>query len=164
MAVKTIAVKIKNPDIKYQVIIGQANFSIWTTDNLFMTMLTTVPGIKCAVAMNEAVPKLTRVTANDPTLEKLAAENALALGASHAFVIMMENAFPINVLPHIKNHPAVCNIFVASANYLEVIVGETELGRAILGVVDGNSVTKIETAAQKKERRELAEKIGYVVE
>lgn len=164
MTIKTIAVKIKNPDIKYQVIIGQANFSIWTTDNLFMTMLTTVPGIKCAVAMNEAVPKLTRITANDPTLEKLTAENALAIGASHAFVIMMDNAFPINVLPHIKNHPAVCNIFVASANHMEVIVGETELGRAILGVVDGASVNKIETAAQKKERRELTEKIGYSFE
>jgi adenosine/AMP kinase len=164
MAVKTIAVKIKNPEIKYQVIIGQANFSIWTTDNLFMTMLTTVPGIKCAVAMNEAVPKLTRVTANDPTLEKLAAENALAIGASHAFVIMMKNAFPINVLPHIKNHPAVCNIFVASANHMEVIIGETELGRAVLGVVDGTSVDKIETAVQKKERRELAEKIGYKIQ
>jgi adenosine/AMP kinase len=163
VTVKTKAVKIKNPEIKYQVIIGQANFSIWTTDNLFMTMLTTVPGIKCAVAMNEAVPKLTRVTANDPTLEKLAAENALAIGASHAFVIMMENAFPINVLPHIKNHPAVCNIFVASANHMEVIVGETELGRAVLGVVDGTSVDKIETAAQKKERRELAIKFGYKI-
>ncbi|NHK31388.1 MAG: adenosine monophosphate-protein transferase [Asgard group archaeon] len=164
MTVKTIAVKIKNPDIKYQVIIGQANFSIWTTDNLFMTMLTTVPGIKCAVAMNEAVPKLTRVTANDPTLEKLASENALAIGASHAFVIMMENAFPINVLPHIKSHPAICNIFVASANHMEVVVAETELGRAVLGVVDGASVNKIETAAQKKERRELAEKIGYKIQ
>ena len=162
--VKTVGVKIENPEIKYQVIIGQANFSIFTTDNLFMTMLTTVPGIKCAVAMNEAVPKLTRVTANNPELEKLAAKNALAIGASHAFVIMMDKAFPINVLPHIKNHPAVCTIFVASANEMEVIVAETDLGRAVLGVVDGTAVDKIETAEQKKERRELAEKIGYLIE
>ena len=161
--VKTVGVKIENPEIKYQVIIGQANFSIFTTDNLFMTMLTTVPGIKCAVAMNEAVPKLTRVTANNPELEKLAAKNALAIGASHAFVIMMDKAFPINVLPHIKNHPAVCTIFVASANEMEVIVAETDLGRAVLGVVDGTAVDKIETAGQKKERRELAEKIGYKI-
>ena len=163
MTIKTVGVKIENPEIKYQVIIGQANFSIFTTDNLFMTMLTTVPGIKCAVAMNEAVPKLTRVTANDPELEKLAAKNALAIGASHAFVIMMENAFPINVLPHIKNHPAVCTIFVASANEMEVIIAETDLGRAVIGVVDGTTVDKIETAEQKKERRELAEKIGYKI-
>lgn len=161
MPVKTEAVKIKNPEKKYQVIIGQGNFSIFTTDDLFMTMLTTVPSIKCAVAMNEAVPKLTRVTANDQELEKLASENALAIGASHTFVIMMDKAFPINVLPHVKNHPAVCTIFVASANEMEVIVAETELGRAVIGVVDGTSVNKIETPEQKKERRELAEKIGY---
>ena len=163
MTVRISKIRIKNPELKYQVIIGQANFSIFTTDNLFMTMLTTVPGIKCAVAMNEAVPKLTRVTANDPVIEKLAAENALAIGASHAFVIMMENAFPINVLPHVKNHPAVCNIFVASANEMDVVIAETDLGKAVIGVVDGTSVTKIETAAQKKERRELAEKIGYKI-
>lgn len=163
MSVKITTVKLKNPELKYQMIVGQANFSIFTTDNLFMTMLTTVPGIKCAVAMNEAVPQLTRVTANDPTIKKLAAENALAIRASHAFVIMMENAFPINVLPHVKNHPAVCNIFVASANEIEIIIGETALGKAILGVVDGTSVERIETDAQKKERRELAEKFGYKI-
>ncbi|MHA1125609.1 MAG: adenosine-specific kinase [Candidatus Heimdallarchaeota archaeon] len=163
MTVKLTKVKIKNPETKYQVIIGQANFSIFTTDNLFMTMLTTAPGIKCAVAMNEAVPKLTRVTANDDVLKKLASENALAIGASHAFVILMENAFPINVLPHIKNHPAVVSIFVASANEMDVIVGETELGKAILGVVDGTSVEKIETKEQKQERKDLAEKFGYKI-
>ena len=164
MVLKTKVIKIKNPETKYQVIIGQANFSIFTTDNLFMTMLTTVPGIKCAVAMNEAAPKLTRVTANDPTLEKLTAENALEIGASHVFIIMMDKAFPINVLPHIKNHPTVCNIYVASANQLEVIIGETELGKAVLGVIDGNAITKIETADQKKERRDLCQKIGYKIE
>jgi adenosine/AMP kinase len=163
MTVKTLKVKIKNPETNYQVIIGQANFSIFTTDDLFKTMLTTVPGIKCAVAMNEAVPKLTRVTANDPELEKLASENALMIGASHAFVIMMEKAFPINVLPHVKNHPAVCNIFVASANIMEVIIAETDFGRAVIGVVDGTAVDKIETPEQKKERREVTEKIGYKI-
>ncbi|MBK5114304.1 MAG: adenosine-specific kinase [Candidatus Heimdallarchaeota archaeon] len=163
MTIKTMSVKIKNPEANYQVIIGQANFSIFTTDDLFKTMLTTVPGIKCAVAMNEAVPKLTRVTANNSELEKLAAENALAIGASHVFVIMMEKAFPINVLPHVKNHPAVCSIFVASANVMEVVVAETELGKAVIGVVDGTAVDKIETPEQKKERREATEKIGYKI-
>jgi len=163
MAVKITVVEIVNPETKYQVIIGQGNFSIFTTDNLFMTLLTAAPGIKCAVAMNEAVPQLTRVTGNDPALEKLAAENALAIGASHVFVIMMAHAFPINVLPHIKAHPAVCNLFVASANKLEVLVGETPLGKAVLGVVDGTPVTKLETPKQKEERRALCEKLGYKI-
>ncbi|MFW9923836.1 MAG: adenosine-specific kinase [Candidatus Thorarchaeota archaeon] len=163
MTVKTSFVKINNPELKYQIIIGQANFSIFTTDNLFLTLLTAVPGIQCAIAMNEALPKLTRVTANNKELEKLAAENALAIGASHCFVIMMDKAFPINVLPHIKNHPAVCNIFVASANEMEVIIAETTLGKAVLGVVDGSSVNAIENNKQCQERRELVEKIGYKI-
>ncbi|MHA1220533.1 MAG: adenosine-specific kinase, partial [Candidatus Heimdallarchaeota archaeon] len=45
----------------------------------------------------------------------------------------------------------------------EVLVGETSLGRAVLGIVDGPSVDTIETADQKKERRELAEKFGYKI-
>jgi hypothetical protein len=164
MTIKLSSVKIANPETKYQVIIGQANFSVFTTDNLYMTLLTAVPGIKCAVAMNEAVPKLTRVTANDPELKKLASENALAIEASHVFVIMMADAFPINVLPHVKNHPAVCTVFVASANEMDVILAETPLGKAVIGVVDGTSINKIETDEQKQERRALAEKLGYALD
>jgi hypothetical protein len=156
-------VVVKNPEEK-QVIIGQGNFSIFTCDDLFKTLLTTVPGIKCAVAMNEAVPRLTRVTGNDEHLKELAGENCLRIAASHSFFIVMDNAFPINVLSALKSHPAVATIFVASANPLEVIVAETALGRAVIGVVDGTSVNRIETEAEKKERRELCEQLGYVVD
>jgi adenosine/AMP kinase len=75
----------------------------------------------------------------------------------------MEKAFPINVLPHVKNHPAVCSVFVASANVMEVVVAETGLGKTVIGVVDGTAVDKIETPEQKKERREATEKIGYKI-
>ena len=158
---KLDAVRIENPDNKYQVIVGQGNFTIFTCDDLFRALLTTVPNIRCAVAMNEAAPKLTRVTGNDETLKELAAKNALNIGASHIFVIFVENAFPINVLNTIKNHPCVCNVFVASANPIEIIVAETELGRAVLGAVDGQKVEKIENEEERKERRELVEKLGY---
>jgi adenosine/AMP kinase len=144
-----------------QVIIGQANFSIYTTDNLFRELLTTVPGIKCAIAMNEADPKLVRYNQNDERLGSLAAKNALAIGASHIFLIMMQGAFPINVIPTIRNVPGVCTIFIASANPLEVIVAETGLGRAVLGVVDGHAVNSIEDEEKRQERRDLIKKIGY---
>ena len=160
---KTEVIKIENPEGRYQVIIGQANFSVFTTDDLYRALLTAVPEIKLAVAMNEAVPKLTRVTGNDEILKKLASENCLKIGASHVFVVMTENAFPINILNTIKHHPAVANVYVASANPMEVIVAETELGRAVLGVVDGTSVNRIETDEERKERRELCEKLGYTV-
>ncbi len=154
-------VEIENPELKYQIIIGQGNFAIFTTDDLFSALIKAVPGIKCAVAMNEAAPKLTRVTGNDEELKEIAARNALKIGASHVFVVVSSNAFPINVLNTIKLHPAVCNVFVGSANPIEVIVAETELGRAVLGVVDGTAVNRIETEEEKKERRNLYQKLGY---
>ncbi len=157
-------IDILNPEQRYQVIIGQANFTVFTVDDLFRALLTSVPNIKVAVAMNEAAPKLVRVTGNDENLKKIAAENALKIAASHVFVVVTSNAFPINVLNTIKLHPAVCNIFVASANPIQIIVAETELGRAVLGAVDGSAVKKIESEEEKKQRRELCEKLGYKVE
>ncbi|RLI73514.1 adenosine monophosphate-protein transferase [Archaeoglobales archaeon] len=154
-------VKIENPDLKYQIMVGQGNFAVFTCDDLFKALLTAVPNIKCAVAMNEAAPKLVRVTGNDEELKNLAAKNALAIAASHVFVVVTSNAFPLNVLNTIKLHPAVCNVFVASANPIEIIVAETELGRAVLGAVDGMAVNKIESDKEKEERRELVEKLGY---
>ncbi len=157
-------VEILNPEQKYQIVIGQANFTVFTVDDLFRALLTSVPGIKVAVAMNEAAPKLVRVTGNDEELKRIAAENALRIAASHVFVVVTSNAFPINVLNTIKLHPAVCNVFVASANPIEVIVAETELGRAVLGAVDGQAVEKIESDEDKKQRRKLCEKLGYRVD
>ena len=162
-AVKIERVAVTNPEEK-QVIIGQGNFSIFTCDDLFKTLLTAVPGIKCAVAMNEAVPRLTRVTGNEESLKELASENCLRIAASHSFFIIMDNAFPINVLNALKSHSAVATIFVASANQLDVIVAETELGRAVIGVVDGTSANRVETEAEKKERRALCEQLGYALD
>jgi adenosine/AMP kinase len=161
--VKIERVEVKNPEEK-QVIIGQGNFTVFACDDIFKTLLTAVPGIKCAVAMNEAVPKLTRVTGNDEGLKELVGENCLRIGASHTFFIMLDNAFPINVMSALKSNPVVANIYVASANSLDVIVAETELGRAVMGVVDGTSVNRIETEEEKKERRAICEELGYVVE
>ena len=156
-------IKVNNPGEK-QVIIGQGNFTIFACDDIFKSLLTTAPGIKCAVAMNEAVPRLTRVTGNDEGLKELASENCLRIGASHSFFIVMDNAFPLNVLGVLKSHPAVVNIYVASANPLDVIIAESELGRAVIGVVDGTSANRIETEEEKQERRELCNSLGYAVE
>jgi len=158
---KIEAVKLENPECRYQIVVGQGNFAVFTCDDLFKTMLTTVPSIKCAVAMNEAEPKLVRITGNDEELKELAARNCLAIGASHVFVIITSNAFPINFVNAVKQHPAVCNIFVATANPVEIIVAETELGRAVLGAVDGTAVKRIENEEEKRERRKLVRELGY---
>ena len=160
MSIELKVVKIEKEE-EDQVIIGQGNFSIYTTDNIFRELLTAVPGIKCGIAMNEADPKLVRFNQNDERLGELAAKNALALSASHVFVVLMREAYPINVLPTIRNVPGVCNIYVASANPIEVIVAETSLGRAVLGIVDGQAVNSIEDDGKRQTRRDLVKKIGY---
>ncbi len=144
-----------------QILVGTANFTVKTCDDIFRAVLSAVPGVKVAVAMNEAAPKLTRVTANDARLEKLCSENALAIGASHAFVVLMRSAFPINVMEKIKAVPGVCTILGATANPCQVIVAKTDLGNAVLGFVDGQAVESIEDESQRHERRELVANIGY---
>lgn len=142
-------------------IIGQGNFSIFTIDDLSMKLKTSVPGIKFGMAMNEAKPKLTRSEGNDKSLKEMAAKNCLKIGAGHVFVIMMKNAFPINVLNTVKGYPAVCSVYGASENPLQVVLGRTDLGTSVIGVVDGTAANKIENEEERKERKELLHKIGY---
>lgn len=44
---------------------------------------------------------------------------------------------------------------------MQVVVAKTELGNAILGVVDGGSPLGVENSDDQKERKELLRKIGY---
>jgi hypothetical protein len=73
----------------------------------------------------------------------------------------MKNAFPINVLKEIKNVPEVCRIFCATANPVEVVIAESELGRGILGVIDGQKSLGIETEQDIAERKALLRRFGY---
>ena len=54
-----------------------------------------------------------------------------------------------------------CHIYCATANPVEVLVAETALGRAVLGVVDGNVPLGVESPADEKARRTLLRDIGY---
>ena len=77
----------------------------------------------------------------------------------------MKDCYPINVLNAIKNVPEVCRIYCATANPTKVLIYETkngnEVGRAIIGVVDGYKIKGIENEEDKKERKEFLRKIGY---
>jgi adenosine/AMP kinase len=55
----------------------------------------------------------------------------------------------------------VCRIYCATANPVQVIVTETEQGRAILGVVDGFPPVGEESEDAVAERRALLRTIGY---
>lgn len=142
-------------------ILGQSHF-IKTAEDLYEVVVNTVPGAKFAVAFNEASgPCLVRVEANDDELRRVAVANAQSIGAGHAFVLMIRNAYPINLLSRVRDCFEVCSIFCATANPVEVIVAQTELGRSILGVVDGSSPKGVESADDARKRREFVRKIGY---
>jgi len=143
------------------IIVGQTHF-IKTVEDLYEAMCTTVPQAKFGLAFNEASGAcLTRSEGNDPTLRDCAVRNAQALGAGHTFVLVMQNAYPINVLPAIRHVPEVCSIFCATANPVQMIVAENEQGRGVLGVIDGSSPKGVEGQNDIAWRHDLLRKIGY---
>ena len=142
-------------------ILGQSHF-IKTAEDIYEVVVNTVPGAKFAVAFNEASgPCLVRVESNDEELRRAAVSNAQAIGAGHVFVLLIRNAYPINLLGRVRDCFEVCSIFCATANPVEVIVAQTERGRAVLGVVDGSSPKGVEGPEDAKRRHEFLRKIGY---
>jgi adenosine/AMP kinase len=102
-----------------------------------------------------------RHSGTDEELVDLARKNAFNLAAGHSFIVFMKDMFPVNVLNAIRNVPEVCRIFCATANPVEVVVAETELGRGILGVIDGFASKGIEAEDDIKDRKALLRAIGY---
>ncbi|MCX7785302.1 MAG: adenosine-specific kinase [candidate division WOR-3 bacterium] len=154
------SVKIRKPD-DTNIILGQSHF-IKTVEDIYETLVSSVPGIKFGIAFCESSgPCLVRSDGNDTELMKLAEENAYNISCGHSFIIIMRSAYPINVLNAIKSVPEVCSIFCATANPLEVIIAETEQGRGILGVIDGEKTKGIEMDKDKQERKEFLRQIGY---
>lgn len=158
MELKTIPLEIPEG---VNLILGQTHF-IKTVEDVYEAMVTAVPQAKFGVAFNEASgPCLTRVDGNDDALKELAARNASALAAGHIFVVVMRDAYPINVLGRIKDVPEVCSIYCATANPVEVVLAETAQGRGVLGVVDGAPPRGVETAQDAEKRRAFLRMIGY---
>jgi hypothetical protein len=153
-------VRIEKPDA-VNVILGQAHF-IKTVEDLYEVIVQTNPSMKFGVAFCEASgPTLLRFAGNDQAMIDLARQNGMAIAAGHSFIICLDNGFPVSILNAVKGVPEVCNIFCATANAAEVIVAETEQGRAILGVVDGFATKGIETEADIARRKEFVRMIGY---
>lgn len=155
-----ISVRLDIP-VDANIILGQSHF-IKTVEDIYEAIVTTAPQMKFGVAFNEASgPCLTRVDGNDTELQASATKNAQALAAGHVFIVVMRDGFPINILNRIKDVPEVVNIFCATANPVEVILAQSEQGRGILGVIDGNSPKGVENASEAEQRRNFLRKIGY---
>ncbi len=160
MEVKIFKVPVKIPE-GANVIIGKSHF-IKTVEDIYEALVTSVPGIKFGLAFNEASGKrLVRYEGNDEELVKAAIDSALSIGAGHTFVLFIKNAYPINILNQLKHVQEIISLYAATANPVEVIVAETDQGRAIIGVVDGFTPLGVESDEDKKERREFLRKIGY---
>ena len=157
---RTLVVPVDNPD-GLNLIFGQSHF-IKTIEDLHEALVCTVPGLRFGAAFCEASgPRLIRTTGTDPSLVALATRNLEARGCGHAFLVVLGNAFPINVLDAVRRLPEVCRIYCATANPLEVIVAETEQGRGVLGVVDGQPPLGVEGPDDVAARHALLRKIGY---
>lgn len=144
-----------------QVILAQSHF-IKTVEDVHECLVNCVPNIKFGIGFCEASgPCLVRHSGNDNELESLAIKYANGIGSGHLLVIVLKNAYPINVLPRLKQVPEIVGIYCATANPLEIILTETEQGRAVLGVVDGFKPKGIETEEDAKERKHFLRRIGY---
>jgi uncharacterized protein len=143
------------------IIVGQSHF-VKTVEDIYEIITTGCPQAKFGVAFCEASgPCLVRVDGNNEDLKRTAAENAIVMGAGHTFVVLLRDAYPINVLNAVKACSEVCHIFCATANPLEILIAETDQGRGVLGVVDGFSPKGVETESDAKARKEFLRMIGY---
>lgn len=158
MELKTI--RIDKPD-ELNVILGQAHF-IKTVEDVYEALAGSSPHLRFGIAFCESSGRrLVRRAGNDPELVELAVRNALAIAAGHAFIAFLREGYPVNVLNQLKQVPEVCRIFCATANPVEVVIGETEQGRGILGVIDGEVPLGVESDDDVTARSELLRTLGY---
>jgi len=143
------------------VIFGQTHF-VKTVEDLYETLICSSTAIRFGIGFCEASQKrLVRSEGNDEQLVELAEQAAFDVGCGHSFFVYLRNSFPVNVLNRIKQVEEVCHIYCATANPLQVIVAETDQGRGVLAVIDGEPPLGIETEADKQERKAFLRTIGY---
>ena len=156
-----LTVRIEKPEA-INFILGQSHF-IKSVEDLHEVLVSSVPGIQFGLAFCEASGAcLVRWSGTNPEMIALAQKNALALSAGHSFIIFLADGYyPINVLNAVKMVPEVCHIFCATANPADVVLAETEQGRAILGVVDGSKPLGVEDEEGLAWRKGFLRMIGY---
>ncbi|MEM1994489.1 MAG: adenosine-specific kinase [Nitrososphaerales archaeon] len=153
-------VPIKIPE-GINIIIGQSHF-IKTVEDLYETLASSSTSIRFGLAFCESSgPALIRYDGNDKDLTAKAVEVASQIACGHVFVILLADAYPINVLNRVKMVEEVTSIYCATANPVEVVVAETEQGRGILGVIDGVKPKGVESEEDKEKRKAFLRRIGY---
>jgi adenosine/AMP kinase len=142
-------------------VLGQSHF-IKTVEDVHEALVNSVPGIRFGLAFCEASgPTLIRRSGTDQALTELAASNLKRIGAGHTFLVLLDGAYPVNVLNAIKAVPEICSIFCATANPVQVVVAQSDQGCGVLGVIDGDSPKGIETEKDVAQRKAFLRQIGY---
>ena len=154
------AVTVDKPE-DMNFILGHSHF-IKTVEDLHETLAESSPTLKFGIAFCEASgPRLVRRSGNDPELVDIAVRNAEEIGAGHSFIVFLRDGFPVNVLNAVKMVSEVCRVFCATANPTQVLVAETEQGRGIVGVVDGEPPLGVETDDDERDRKAMLRQFGY---
>jgi len=162
--IKLESVEIDKPD-DMNFILGQTHF-IKSVEDIYEAMINSVPNAKFGIAFCEASGACKiRSEGNGAELKKLAEKNASNIGAGHSFIVFMKDCFPLNVLKAIQAVPEVCNIFCATANPTQVVIAESkqgsEIGRGILGVIDGFIPKGVENKEDIDWRKKFLRDISY---
>jgi len=162
MVTKFIVIDVERPDdFRVNVIIGMSHF-IKTVEDIYEALLNVNPTIKFGLAFCEASgSRLIRTTGTDKEMIGFATRNAKKIAAGHSFVLFLNNTFPVSILGVLKNVPEVCHIFCATSNPLQILVGTTDQGNGIVGVVDGGSPYGVEGVNDIIKRYELLRELGY---
>src|SRR5207247_10816726 len=131
-------VRFEKPE-ELNFILGQSHF-IKTVEDLHEALVQSSPSLKFGIAFCESSgPRLVRWSGNDQELIDLAVKNAHAIGAGHAFVVLLKDGFPINVLNAIKALPEGCTVYCATATRAAVGGGQTERGPGPPGGTGGGA-------------------------
>jgi adenosine/AMP kinase len=143
------------------VILGQTHF-IKSVEDIYEALAGSAPGSRFGLAFAEASgPRLVRSDGTDLELCRVAEENLLRLGCGHVFLIVLSGVWPIQVLGALRQVPEVCSIFCATANPVSAVVARSERGGGIMGVIDGEPPTAVETPEDVEARKELLRRFGY---
>ena len=144
-------------DDDVEVIAGHGTFNLLAIEELLKAIATGAPKASFGIAFAEG---------SDDRLIRTLAQGATRivqdLNAGHFFVILLRDAFPIQVLNNVKNLSTTVNVQVASGNPVRAVVADIGDVSAVMGIADGGGPTKLETTSDRQQRRALVRKIGYL--
>jgi len=90
-----------------------------------------------------------------------AIRKARAHGCGHTFVLIRQNAYPINLLKAIRNVPEVGSTSCAMANPVQILAAQNVQARGALGVTDRSSPKRHEGKEDIAWRHDLLRMIDY---